>query len=145
MDLTNFTKICKLLLTSVSFVVGQLPPVFFICFIISFLWLRNFLHWNIKWFAICSFSSSQEHILLSISTYLWRYDRIFACTVTIIVNSGNIWLGGGRNRREGNHWGDLGVDGWIILGRISRRWNVGIWTGLGWPRIDTGGGRLWVR
>jgi len=39
-------------------------------------------------------------------------------------------------------WGDLGVDGWIILGWISRRWDVGIWTGLGWPRIGTGGGRL---
>jgi len=38
--------------------------------------------------------------------------------------------------------GDLGVDGWVILGRISRRWDVGIWTGLGWPRIGTGGGRL---
>jgi len=38
--------------------------------------------------------------------------------------------------------GDLGVDGWKILGCISRRWDVGIWTGLGWPRIDTGGGRL---
>jgi len=40
------------------------------------------------------------------------------------------------NRREGDHWGDIGVDGWIILGWISRRWDVGIWTGLGWPRID---------
>jgi len=29
------------------------------------------------------------------------------------------------NRREGDHWGDLGVDGWIILGWISRRWDVG--------------------
>ena len=38
--------------------------------------------------------------------------------------------------------GDLDVDGWIILGWISRRWDVGIWTGLGWPRIETGGGRL---
>ena len=28
------------------------------------------------------------------------------------------WWG---NRREGDHWGDLGVDGWIILGWISRR------------------------
>jgi hypothetical protein len=27
------------------------------------------------------------------------------------------WCG---NQREGDHWGDLGVDGWIILGRISR-------------------------
>jgi len=40
------------------------------------------------------------------------------------------------------YWGDLGVDGWIILGWISRRWDVGIWTGLGWPRIETGGGRM---
>jgi hypothetical protein len=39
-------------------------------------------------------------------------------------------------------WGDLGVDGWIISGRISRRWDVGLWTGLGWPRIEKGGGRL---
>jgi len=62
----------------------------------------------------------------------------------------SVWLrkGGGcigswwGNRREGNHWADLGVDGWIILGRISRTWNVGIWTGLGWPRIETAGGRL---
>ena len=38
--------------------------------------------------------------------------------------------------------GDLGVDGWIILGWISRRWDVGIWTGLGWLRIGTGGGGL---
>jgi len=43
---------------------------------------------------------------------------------------------------ERDHWGDLGVDGWIILGRISRRWVVSIWTGLGWPRIETSGGRL---
>jgi len=49
------------------------------------------------------------------------------------------WWG---NRREGDHWGDLGVDGWIILGWIFRRWDVGIWTELGWPRIETGGGRL---
>ena len=27
-----------------------------------------------------------------------------------------------------SHWGDLGVDGWIILGWISRRWDVDIWT-----------------
>jgi len=25
---------------------------------------------------------------------------------------------------------------------ISRRWDVGIWTGLGWPRIETGGGHV---
>jgi len=49
------------------------------------------------------------------------------------------WWG---NRRERYHWEDLGVDGWIILGWIFRRWDVGMWTGLGWPRIGTGGGRL---
>jgi len=27
------------------------------------------------------------------------------------------------------------------IGRISR-WDVGMWTGLGWPRVGTGGGRL---
>jgi len=39
-----------------------------------------------------------------------------------------------------DQWGDLGVDGWIILGWISRRWDVGIWTGLCWSRLETGGG-----
>jgi len=47
--------------------------------------------------------------------------------------------------QERNHWGDLGVDAWVKLGWISRRWVVGIWTGLGWPRIETGGGRLGAR
>jgi len=39
------------------------------------------------------------------------------------------WWG---NRRERDYWGDLGVDGWIILGWISRRWDVGYmdWIGL---------------
>jgi len=49
------------------------------------------------------------------------------------------WWG---NRMEGDHMGDLGVDGRIILDRISRRWFVCIWTVLGWPRMETGGGRL---
>jgi len=38
--------------------------------------------------------------------------------------------------------GGLVVDGWIMLGWISRRWDVGIWTGLGGPRVEIGGGRL---
>ena len=49
------------------------------------------------------------------------------------------WWG---NQREGDHWGDLEVDEWITLGLISRMWDVCIWTGLGWPRIETVGGHL---
>ena len=57
-----------------------------------------------------------------------------------LVNSMKLIQQLGRgNRSEEDHWGDLGVDGCIILGWISRRWDVGIWTGLGWPRIETGG------
>jgi len=49
------------------------------------------------------------------------------------------WWG---NRWERAHWGNLGVDGWIILGLISRSWDVGIWAGFGWLRKETGGGSL---
>jgi len=41
-----------------------------------------------------------------------------------------------------DHLGDPGVDGRIILGWISRRWDVGMWPGSGWLRIGTGGGSL---
>ena len=41
-----------------------------------------------------------------------------------------------------DHWGGLGVDGWVILEWISGRWDVSVLTGLGGPRIDIGGGRL---
>jgi len=40
------------------------------------------------------------------------------------------WWG---NRREGHYCGDLGVDRWIILGWISRRWDVD-WIGLAQDR-----------
>jgi hypothetical protein len=35
------------------------------------------------------------------------------------------WWG---NLRERDHWGDPGVDGRIILRRIFREWDVGVWT-----------------
>ena len=31
---------------------------------------------------------------------------------------------------------------WVDNIRISRRWDVGMWTVLGWPGTGTGGGRL---
>jgi hypothetical protein len=46
------------------------------------------------------------------------------------------------NLREGDHWGDPGLDERIILRRIFGKWDVDVWTGLGWLRIGTGGGRL---
>ena len=64
------------------------------------------------------------------------------CVWRVLVRRGGCLGSCWGNRREGDHWGDLGGDGWIILGWISRRWDVGIWTGLGWPRIETVGGRL---
>jgi hypothetical protein len=44
------------------------------------------------------------------------------------------WWG---NLKEKAHWGDLGVDGRIILRWIFKKWNVGIWTELDWLRIET--------
>jgi len=70
------------------------------------------------------------------------YDNSSYCQYYNFSNSRGCIVSWWGNRRERDHWGDLGVDGRIILGRISRRCDVGIWTGLGWPRIETGGGRL---
>jgi hypothetical protein len=38
--------------------------------------------------------------------------------------------------------GDPRVDGTIILRLIFRKWDMGLWTGLSWIRIGTGGGHL---
>jgi hypothetical protein len=46
------------------------------------------------------------------------------------------------NPRKRDHWGDPGVGGMIILRRIFRKWDEGVWTGLGWLRIETGGEQL---
>jgi hypothetical protein len=58
--------------------------------------------------------------------------------------------GGGRgvymvfvgNLRERDHWGNPYLVGRIILRWIFRKWNVGVWTGLSWLRLETGGRHL---
>jgi hypothetical protein len=49
---------------------------------------------------------------------------------------------GGENLRKRDHWGDPGVDGRIILRRIFRKWDLGVWTVLSWLRIETGDGHF---
>jgi hypothetical protein len=60
------------------------------------------------------------------------------------------WMGRGAtckgfwwgNLRKRDHWGDQEVDGRIILRWIFRKWDMGVCTGLGWLRIDSGGGHV---
>ena len=48
----------------------------------------------------------------------------------------------GKPKGKRDHWGDLGVDGRIILRWIFRRWDVGVWTGSTCLKIEIGGGHL---
>jgi hypothetical protein len=41
--------------------------------------------------------------------------------------------------RERDHWEHPGVEGSIILRWFFRKWDVEIWTGLSWLRIEFAG------
>jgi hypothetical protein len=47
-----------------------------------------------------------------------------------------------ENLKERDHSIDKNVDGKNIIRWIFRNWDVEIWTGLNWLRIETGGGHL---
>ena len=90
-----------------------------------FQWLiTGFVH---TWIEVLNDLYSSPNIVPVIKSRRMRWAGHVA---RMVAERGCIesWWG---NRRERDHWGDLGVDGWIILGWISRRWDVGIWTGLG--------------
>jgi hypothetical protein len=40
------------------------------------------------------------------------------------------------------HFGDLGLDGRIILNCILKEYSLGVWIGFFWVRIDSSGGLL---
>ena len=50
-----------------------------------------------------------------------------------------VWVGKPERKRA---LGNQIVDGRIILRRIFRKWDVGVWTGSSWLRTGTGGGYL---
>jgi len=43
---------------------------------------------------------------------------------------------------ERDHFEDPSIGGRIILRRIFRKWDTGLWTGSSWLGIGTGGRRL---
>ena len=60
-----------------------------------------------------------------------RLGRGEACT--------GFWWG---NLREGDHLGDRGADGRIILIWVFRKWDFGVWIRSSWLRVGTAGGHL---
>jgi hypothetical protein len=47
-----------------------------------------------------------------------------------------------ENLRERDQWGDPCVDGRIIFRSIFKKYDVGVWTGLIWLKIEIDGGHL---
>jgi hypothetical protein len=53
--------------------------------------------------------------------------RKYEIYVKYEVHTGFWW----RSLKQRDHLGDPGVDGWVILKWICKKWEVGVWTGLG--------------
>ena len=81
------------------------------------------LYWSLGVKGLSSLVAQQHKQALSGQLELLgllSHDRLLFGHGIYLV--GESWWG---NRRERDHWGDLGVDGWMILGWISRRWGCG--------------------
>jgi hypothetical protein len=65
-----------------------------------------------------------------------------ACSAYGGEEHAGFWLGNLGKKRQ---LGRPRVDGRLILRWIFRKWDVGVWTGLIWLRIGTGGGHLRMR
>jgi hypothetical protein len=81
---------------------------------------------------------SSTSIIRVIKSRRMRWARHVARMGRIQVHIGLWW---GYLRDRGN-LEDPGVDGTIILRWIFRKCDVGLWTGLSWLWIGTGGGHL---
>ena len=119
-----------------SWVLLYLTP----CYCLSGPWLTLEGEGNMFDTSLAHWHGVTHQSYLNSSTYIcsvlrltfnlsFGYNLIFV-TYRKLKRGGRIgsWWG---NRRGRDRWGDLGVDGWIIIGWISRRWVVGMWTGLG--------------
>jgi hypothetical protein len=95
---------------------------------------------------------TNSHIYIYIYIYIYSSPNILRVIKSIRMRlAGHVARMGRReacigfcwgNQRKRDHWGDPGVDGRIILGWIFRKWDVGVWAGLGWLRKETGGGQF---
>jgi hypothetical protein len=99
---------------------------------VSFLNQTNLVHTLPTYFSNISFNThthTNTHIYIYTHTHLYIYR--------IIVWGEERCVQGFGRKTWGlrDYWGDPSVDGRIILMRIFRKWDVGVWTGLSWLKI----------
>jgi hypothetical protein len=103
------------------------------CRIVSHLYGRNVFTEVVRGFPL----SLQINAALLYSCCIYRkFDFSFAVNILTLIDFTSL-----SNAAE-DHWGHQDVDGSIILRRMFRNWDVGVWTGLSRLRIETGGGQL---